>query len=187
MTPRWLRFSVVYDRVLDVTGWFVPPLLVTGPQSEPFIRAVDELLALRSLPDHVQNFRKLTLAGQLLEALLTVCEYRPVALELDRVYPAILLIKDRFSQTVTVEQLAHACAMSPATFYRRFRQTVHKTPMQYLEEYRLKQAAQRLLSGNDTLSVIAETCGYWDEFHLSRNFKRHYGVSPKEYKKRSIL
>lgn len=187
MVPRWLRFSVMYDHVLDVTGWFHPPLLITGEQAVPFMQAVDELLRLKKLPDHVQNFRKLRIAGQLLEALLAVCEYTPVALELDRIYPAVLLIKDRYSQPITVQQLADACAMSPATFYRVFRQSVHKTPMQYLEEYRLKQAAQLLLSDKDTLAVIAEKCGYWDEFHLSRNFKKYYGTSPREYKKRTIL
>lgn len=187
MMPRWLRFSVVYDQILDVTGWFAPPLLVTGEKAAPFIRIVDELLDIRKLPDHIQNFHKLRLAGQLLESLLAVCDCVPVTLELDRIYPAILMIKDRFSQTITVPELATACAMSPATFYRIFRQTVHMTPMQYLEEYRLKQAAQQLLLDKDTLAVIAEKCGFWDEFHLSRNFKRHYGVSPREYKKRTLL
>ena len=187
MVPRWLRFSVMYDHVLDVTGWFTPPLLITGEKAAPFIQAVDELLRLKKLPDHVQNFRKLRIAGPLLEALLTVCECKPVALELERIYPAILRIKDGFSQPLTAQDLADACAMSQATFYRLFRQTVGMTPMQYLEDYRLKRVAQLLLSETDTLALIAEKCGYWDEFHLSRNFKRHYGMSPREYKKRTIL
>ena len=187
MVSRWLRFSVTYDHVLDVTGWFHPPLLITGDQAAPFIRAVDDLLKLNKLPAHVQNFRKLRIAGQLLEALLSVCDCIPVALELERIYPAILLIKDAYAQSLTAQTLADACAMSPATFYRLFRQTMGITPMGYLETYRLKQAAHLLLSDADTLSVIAEKCGYWDEFHLSRNFKKHYGMSPREYKKQTIL
>ena len=187
MVPRWLRFSVMYDHVLDVTGWFTPPLLVTGEKAVPFVQAVDELLRLKKLPDHVQNFRKLRIAGQLLEALLTVCACKPMSLEVERIYPAILLIKDGFSRCLTAQELADACAMSQATFYRLFKSTVGMTPMQYLEDYRLTQAAQLLLSDTDTLAVIAEKCGYWDEFHLSRNFKRHYGTSPREYKKRTIL
>ena len=187
MVPRWLRFSVMYDHVLDVTGWFTPPLLITGEQARPFIQAVDDLLRLKKLPDHVQNFRKLRISGQLLEALLTVCECKPVALELERIYPAVLRIKDAYDQALSAKDLADACAMSQATFYRLFRQTVGLTPMQYLEDYRLKQAAQLLLSDTDTLAVIAEKCGYCDEFHLSRNFKKHYGMSPRDYKKQTIL
>ena len=91
------------------------------------------------------------------------------------------------SRPVTVEQMANACAMSPATFYRLFRQAAHQTPMQYLEAYRMKRVARHLLSGQETLSYIAEQCGYFDQFHLSRNFKKHYGMSPREYKKQMIL
>lgn len=187
MTPRWLRFSVMYDHVLDVTSWFLPPLLVTGEQAQPLIRAVDELLEIRQLDDHVKNFRKLRIAAEILEQLLKICDFSPAKLELERIYPAILTVKDRYAESITVEQLAAACAMSPATFYRLFRQTVRKTPMQYLDEYRLKQAAQRLLFEKETLAVIAEHCGFYDEFHLSRNFKKHYGMSPKEYKKHTML
>ena len=187
MSPRWIKFSVMYDGILDVTDWFTPPLLVTGEQAEPFIQATDELLAIKQLPRHIQNFRKLRIAGTLLEALMAICECKPVTLELERIYPAILMIKDHFAQTITVQALSDACAMSPATFYRLFRQIVGMTPMQYLEQHRLKQAAQLLHSDQDTLAVIAEKCGYWDEFHLSRNFKKHYGMSPRDYKKQMIL
>lgn len=187
MMPRWLQFSVMYDHVLDVTGWFTPPLLVTGAAARPFIEAIDELVALRQASEHEKLFGKLRIAATLLEHLLQICPFQPAVLELERIYPAILKVKDSYGSTITVEQLATACAMSPATFYRLFRQTVHKTPMQYLEEYRLKQAAQGLLFEKKTLAQIAEECGYYDEFHLSRNFKKHYGMSPREYKKHTIL
>ena len=187
MIPRWLRFSVLYDHVMDVTAWFSPPLIVKDSQAEPFIEAVDELLKLKQLPEHIQNFRKMFVAGFLLEHLLDVSAYQPIALEMERIYPAITLIKDHYSEVITAQHLSDACAMSPATFYRLFYQTIHKTPMQYLEEYRLKQAARYLLSDADTLAAIADKCGYYDEFHLSRNFKKYYGISPREYKKRTIL
>lgn len=187
MKPRWLQFSVAYDNVLDVTGWFAPPLLVTGEQAVPFIEAIDELILLRKEKEYIKEFRKLRIAATVLENLLQLCPFTPAALELERIYPAVLMIKDRYADNITVEQLAAASAMSPATFYRLFRQTVHMTPMQYLEAYRLKQAAQKLLFEKQTLSQIAETCGYCDEFHLSRNFKKYYGMSPREYKKHTIL
>ena len=187
MMPRWLRFSVMYDQVLDVTSWFELPFLVTGEQAKPFIDAIDQLILLRQAETHAKNFGKLRLAATLLENLLQLCPFHPATLELERVYPAVLMVKDCYGDTITVEKLAAACAMSPATFYRLFRQTIHKTPMQYLDEYRLKQAAQRLLFEKQTLAQIAEDCGYYDEFHLSRNFKKYYGVSPKTYKRQTIL
>ncbi len=185
--PRWLRVCVMYDNVLDVTSWFVPPLLITGEQAKPFIQAVDDLLQLKTQPEHVQNFGKLRIAGQLMEALLTVCEYKPVVVGMERIYPAILRIKDDYSKPLSAQDLADACSMSPATFYRVFWQTVGMTPMRYLEDYRLKQASRMLITDKYTLGAIAEQCGYYDEFHLSRNFKKHFGLSPKEYKKQAAI
>lgn len=187
MCPRWLRFSVMYDHVLDVTSWFNPPLIVNGDRAKPFIDAIDQLLEAEQLPEHTKNFRKMRISGMLLEALTELCGCTPATLELERIYPAILLVKDYHSQRITVEQMAQACAMSTATFYRQFWHTVNRTPMQYLEDYRIKQAARMLITDKYTLAVIAEKCGYCDEFHLSRNFKKHFGLSPKEYKKQTIL
>lgn len=187
MKPRWLRLSVVYDDVLDVTGWFTPPLLVTGEQAKPFIRAVDELVEIGKNGSSPENaFRKLRIAAQLLEALLQVSPFQPAELEQERIYPAILLVKDQYGGQITVEQMAERCAMAPSTFFREFRRTIQMTPMQYLQNYRLQQATQLLLEKH-TLARIAERCGFYDEFHLSRNFKRRYGVSPREYKKRMTL
>ena len=193
MIPRWLRLSVSYDHVLDVTAWFDPPLLVTGERAVPFRAAIDELNEIRlglqdgTLDPNVCVFRRLRIAGQVLENLLQLCDFHPTLPELERIYPAIVLVNDHFQEHLTVEQMAVECAMSSATFYRVFRQTVKKTPMQYLDEYRLKQAARILLLEDQALSQIAQRCGFCDEFHLSRNFKRLYGMSPRQYKQRTIL
>ena len=144
----------------------------------------EELLPEEELPQVI--LKKLRIASSVLEGLLAVSRFHPAELELERIYPAVVRIKDHYDQHLTVDQLSQECAMSPASFYRLFRQTMKMTPMQYLDSYRLKQAAQQLLE-NEKLSVIAERCGFCDEFHLSRNFKNYYGVSPREYKKRTIL
>lgn len=186
MIPRWLRLSVLYDDVLDVTGWFSVPLLVTGEKAQPFIDAIDRLLELQKEKSPQVALKKLKVAAQVLEGLLELCEFHPARWELERIYPAVVLMKQQYGRHLTVRQLAEACAMSEPTFYREFQRIMKKTPMGYLEEYRLRQAAQMLLE-NEKLSSIAARCGFCDEFHLSRNFKNLYGISPREYKKRTIL
>lgn len=187
MVPRWMEFSVTYDDVLDVTGWFDPPFLVGAERAAPFIRAINELVALRGREAERDTvFKKLRIAATVLEELLKISDFKPAALEMERIYPAIGMIKESYGQNITVEQLAQGCAMSASTLHRCFRQSLGMTPMQYLQEYRLKHAA-RLLTGKQTLAKIAEECGFCDEFHLSRNFKKQFGMSPREYKKRMIL
>jgi len=185
---HWIQFSVTYDDVLDVTSWFKPPFLVTGQQAEPFVRAVDALVALRDRENEQETvFKKLRIAATLLEELLKISTFEPVTIETERIYPAIQMIKTNYAQKLSVEELADRCSMSPSALHRSFRRIIGMTPMQYLQEYRLKQVAQQLLTGKRTLAQIAEQCGFCDEFHLSRNFKKQYAMSPREYKKRTGL
>lgn len=193
MQPLWLRLSVLYDGALDVTSWFQPPLFVTGQEAQSLIGAIRELCALPNSQAAYsqlytdtawdQAFQKMRIAGQVLEALLSVSTFQPPDPETERLSPALTLIRDQYRLHLTVEQLARDCGMSVSAFYRVFAQVTGKSPMQYLNEYRLKQAAKLLTQPGFTLAAIAQTCGFCDEFHLSRNFKRHYGLSPSQYRK----
>lgn len=197
MQPLWLRLSVLYNGVLDVTGWFQPPLFVKGEDAQPFIDAIRELCTIRD-PSVTYDrpysgkqtwdkaFQKLRITGSVLENLLRISDFQAVDPETERIYPALARIGSHYGQHLSVEQLARECGMSVSTFYRVFSRIMSKSPMQYLNEYRLKQAAQMLMREGAVLSDIAERCGFCDEFHLSRNFKTYYNLSPREYKKRSL-
>ncbi len=185
LLDRWLLFSVLYQGALDVTGWFHPRPVLSGEEALPFRHAVDASLQLSADP-HRAAFQQLRIAAQLLEALWEVSEFRPEMQQLDRIYPAVELIRDRYHQHLTVEDMAKACGMSVSAFHRAFLQSAKRTPMQYLNDHRLKTAAGLLLQGKLTLSEIAERCGFCDEFHLSHNFKRSYGVSPRDYRRSTL-
>ena len=70
---------------------------------------------------------------------------------------------------------------------RLFRQEMNTTPHKYLTTLRL-QAAADALRREDGRSVteIARLCGYNDPLYFSRAFKKHYGVSPREYGKSTV-
>lgn len=192
LCDRWLMLSVSYDHAADVTGWFEPPLLVKGEQGDAFCRVIDELYELccarrdGRVDEHGYTFQRLRLAGTVLELLLDVCRFHPRPLEQERLYPAIVKIRNEYGRGLTVDELAAACNMSGPTFHRLFRQTMNKTPLQYLNEYRLRQAERLWLSTDRPLAAIAALCGFYDEFHLSRNFKALYGLSPREYKRQTL-
>lgn len=192
MQPLWLRLSVEYADGLDATGWFDPPLFVTGRESRVFADAIKTLaLQKDNLAKYSQlytgndtpkqAFRKLRLAGAVLEGLLDICNFSMPSAQMDRLMPALMLVRDRYAEPLRVEDLAKACDLSLSSFFRIFRQHMQKTPQQHLHQWRLEQAA-KLLTSHMTLSKIAQQCGFCDEFHLSRSFKQHYGVSPRIYR-----
>ena len=192
MLDRWMQLSVSYDHAVDATAWFEPPLLVLGSQAIPFCRAIDELneLRIRRQSGQIDNahfaFARLRIAGTVLEQLFAICPFHPRTLEQERIWPALAAIATDYAKELDIPHLAGLCHMSVPTFYRNFRQVMKKTPMQYLNEYRLKQAERLLMHEKKTLAEIALQCGFCDEFHLSRNFKSCYRLSPREYKQRML-
>ncbi|MXN18560.1 helix-turn-helix domain-containing protein [Pseudooceanicola sp. GBMRC 2024] len=83
-----------------------------------------------------------------------------------------------------LETLAARAGMSERTFRRRYRAATGRSPAQAVEAFRLEAAAQALASGPLSLKDIARQVGCDGESALLRLFRRHYGVTPSEYRRR---
>ena len=94
------------------------------------------------------------------------------------------LIADNFGSTITVEQLADAAGLSPAHFSRLFKTTVGETPHRFVMTYRLEQARRMLGDPSKALIDIALSCGFSDQAHLTRSFKRATGMTPRQFRNR---
>ena len=99
--------------------------------------------------------------------------------------PAIERIERNLGTALSVSRLAQDCCLSTNHFIRRFHDCLHQTPGQYIQERRIRLAAQKLLFTDDTIEAIAEACGFGNRFYFSRLFTRHTGVSPAAYRKSS--
>jgi AraC-like DNA-binding protein len=84
----------------------------------------------------------------------------------------------------TLESLAHEVGLSRSALAERFTQFVGQPPMQYLANWRMQLAANYLLSGTDSVAVIAERVGYESEAAFSRAFKKSVGAPPSLWRKR---
>ena len=78
-------------------------------------------------------------------------------------------------------ELAHACGLSEVYFRKLFAQAFGTTPHRYLIGIRLRKAQQLLCEGKRRVSQVAELCGFSNEYHFSRTFKKFTGISPSEY------
>lgn len=98
---------------------------------------------------------------------------------------AIRLIHSSPHERWTVEMLAGSVGVSRASLARRFHDRVGKPPMAYLNHWRLAKAADLLANERLTLSAISRQVGYASPFSFSTAFKKRYGVSPQEYRRRN--
>lgn len=101
-----------------------------------------------------------------------------------RLKNVLAYIKDHYQNVITLAELAELAGMSPKYFCRAFSQMTGKTPVEYLNYYRIEQAGERLVFTEDSVTEIALDCGFRDMSYFSRTFARYKGVSPRAYRKR---
>lgn len=85
--------------------------------------------------------------------------------------------------TWTIESLARNVGLSRSALAERFTQFVGQPPMQYLTNWRMQLAANHLLSGTESVAVIASRVGYESEAAFSRAFKKVVGTPPSRWRK----
>lgn len=78
--------------------------------------------------------------------------------------------------------MAESTHLSKSGCLRAFRLAMHTTPYQYLLEYRLQQAAERLLSTDLPIGQIALDTGFRQVSLFGKYFKEKTGFTPKEYR-----
>lgn len=91
---------------------------------------------------------------------------------------AIACIHDAPGYGWTLEKLAIKVAMSRSAFAQHFRQTVGTSPIEYLTQWRMLLACDRLHRTDDSVLHIATSLGYASESAFRKAFKRVIGCSP---------
>lgn len=104
--------------------------------------------------------------------------------QVNRLKNVLTYIRNRYDSVVTLEELAAVAGMSPRYFCRAFSQITGKTPIAYLNYYRIEAAGERLLMTDETITDIALACGFNDLSYFSKMFAKEKGVSPSQYRKR---
>ena len=83
----------------------------------------------------------------------------------------------------TIESLAKSIGLSRSALAERFTQFVSQPLMQYMTHWRMQLAANHLLSGMDSIAVIANRVGYESEAAFSRAFKKSVGTPPSQWRR----
>jgi AraC-like DNA-binding protein len=96
--------------------------------------------------------------------------------------PALAHMRAHFHEEITNRRLASISNMSLRAFERRFLATFHLTPQRFLRRLRLRIASRALVYTDESLSDIALSCGFADQSHFSREFRRQFGRTPREYR-----
>ena len=86
---------------------------------------------------------------------------------------------------VATEEMANVVALSKSHFSRAFKHTLGYTPMAYVAVRRVERAKLMMTSTRERLTDIALACGFADQSHLNRYFRRVVGTSPGQWRRMS--
>ena len=89
------------------------------------------------------------------------------------------------NEELTVNELGNQFYMHPVYINRVFKKEMKISVSQYINEERMKLAAELLKSGQLSANIVAEQVGYHAYSNFSNMFKKYYGCSPTEYMKKS--
>jgi AraC-like DNA-binding protein len=87
-------------------------------------------------------------------------------------------LRAQFANKVTLTELGQLTGLNPYVLLRQFQTQTGVSPHDYLSAYRIYRAQQYMEQGLK-LSEVAQRCGFADQSHFNRQFKRRLGVVPR--------
>ena len=95
----------------------------------------------------------------------------------------VAFIDKNYARPITLQTIAAEAGMSVTHFRRRFTGILHITPARYLATIRVNTAIKLLTSTHMLLTEIAHACGFYDQSHFIRTFKRLRRQTPAQYRR----
>ena len=165
----WLEFDGLRAKeALEITG-----LSVNHPVYNPVHREFEAIMR-----------------DEFIDALArSVTDYRPASGKVKDFYikEALAFIENNYMNEITVEDIAEVSGLNRSYFGKIFKESVGKSPQEFLIHYRMIKAAELLSMTRYSVGEIANAVGYPNQLHFSRAFKGVYGVSPRNWRKENSI
>lgn len=92
-------------------------------------------------------------------------------------------VESNLDKPIRSADLATVVRLNPGYFCRVFRESFGEPPLQYISRRRIERAQRLMLSTDISLSQIAFDCGFADQAHFSRLFRKVAGDTPRAWRR----
>ncbi len=104
---------------------------------------------------------------------------------IETIKKAIGYIQDNYKEKIYIRDLAGLIGMNEQYFCRFFKKAIGRSPIEYVNEYRIKKARHYLEETDMTVMEICLECGYNNLGNFLREFRRYTDTTPLQYRKKS--
>ncbi len=138
-----------------------------------------------SLLDRMMNGEKVETRNYLFEPgeVVTRQSSDVVAVDDGHVAAALRFIRENACRGIDVHSIARAAGLSRRALEKRFTTKLGKTPMDQVNEIRLRRIKKLLLETDFLLSDIAARVGFEYHEYMSRYFRKHTGMAPGQFRR----
>lgn len=102
----------------------------------------------------------------------------------DKIKQMLVYVHEHYAEKITISELAAAAYLSERECFRVFRDCLHMTPVEYIQNYRLQTACQMLAKGKDSVTAIASACGLGSSSYFGKVFRAYAHCTPTQYRKK---
>lgn len=100
-----------------------------------------------------------------------------------RLRPAISYINENFVGKIYIEELSERILVSPDYFTKMFKDSIGKTPIDYINDLRVNRALAMLCEEDKSIQEISDAVGFCNPNYFHKIFKQYMGLSPLAYRK----
>ena len=160
--------------------------------AHPLHQEIEPLIRELLVDPHHQRFHdELLIKSRLFEIMYRILPYcdtadKATAYE-DIIYEKLKLslqyLEKNYAEQITVEKMATISNYSESHFSKLFKQLTGESFAQYLKNYRLEKAADRIVNEKKKISEIAVACGFSNLSYFSRSFYEKFRTTPKDFRK----
>lgn len=185
--------SLIYEKYINPVIHSSLPYQIINPESvwqNHILQILPQIFTMQE-PDKINELRILQLLLQIWDTLSTHLDLSsslPNPHRLNhkqaRLQTMMQYIHDHYMEDITLEMIAASASISKSGALNIFQSGIQITPVAYLIQYRLAQAAEQLYTTQKSVALIAEEMGFASSGYFCRKFRQYYHMSPNEYRRK---
>ena len=161
-------------------------------QEHPLHRELEPIIKQLLIDPHHQRFHdELMIKSRLFEIMYRILPYCEAAdkstayedIIYEKLKRSLAYLEENYADNITVEKIASVSNYSESHFSKLFGQLTGDSFTQYLKNYRLETAADRIRSEKTKISEIAVACGFTNLSYFSRSFYERFGTTPSDFRR----